>query len=46
MPKKGDPKKDAKLAKLLGLSIDELALTPCKAGGNLWVVGVKTTVVG
>jgi len=34
MPKKGDPKKDAKLAKLLGLSIDELALTPCKAGGK------------
>lgn len=34
MPKKGDPKKDAKLAKLLGLSIDELTLTPCKAGGK------------
>jgi hypothetical protein len=34
MPKKGDPKKDAKLAKLFGLSIDELTLTPCKAGGK------------
>jgi len=34
MPKKGDPKKDAKVAKLFGLSIDELTLTPCNAGGK------------
>tara|TARA_R110002153_G_scaffold16717_2_gene58815 strand:- start:118 stop:1278 length:1161 start_codon:yes stop_codon:yes gene_type:complete len=34
MPKKGDPKKDAKIAKLFGLSIDELTLTPCNAGGK------------
>ena len=34
MPKKGDPKKDTKIAKLFGLSIDELTLTPCNAGGK------------
>lgn len=34
MQKKGDPKKDAKTAKLLGLSIDELTLKPCNAGGK------------
>lgn len=33
MPKKGDPK-DAKTAKLLGLSIDELTMQPCNAGGK------------
>ena len=34
MPKKGDPKKDAELAKLFGLSIDELVMQPCNAGGK------------
>ena len=33
MPKKGDPK-DAKTAKLLGVSIDELTMQPCNAGGK------------
>lgn len=33
MRKKGDPK-DAKTAKLLGLSIDELTMQPCNAGGK------------
>ena len=33
MPKKGDPK-GAKTAKSLGLSIDELTMQPCNAGGK------------
>lgn len=33
MPKKGDPQ-DAKTAKLFGLSIDELTMQPCNAGGK------------
>ena len=34
MPKKGDPNEDAEIAKIFGLSIDELTLEPCNAGGK------------
>ena len=34
MPKKGDPKEDAELAKLFGVGIDELVMQPCNAGGK------------